>query len=585
MSVQYLIDYENVHEAGLCGIKALPAEDSVYVFHTSLSDRITLSCLDDVQAWVKVILVPPGKQSLDMHLGSFLGFLIGKEDSPDTQYAIVSKDGDYKGITEFWNRSYQTDDKVSCTYSIWSNLNADNSVSTTAPAECTPAERIAIQDYIIRAFSKYGVIGLNGLPCMLVSDLCTRLNALPAYNEARKRLVRKPMQFLREVFPDLLQITKQWSQDWVYLLATQNASVPVRYNPEAAVESEELIQEAVEQDIMEMADLTIDGDSLIPKESTDENLAVGTGEKAVQSVPEMEAVAADDNVNDSSENSDDSFGEMTSPAQSEQSIDDVCIEDMKLSVRSTNSLRRAGYFKSGEFIHLPDQELLKTRNLGQKGVDEIRNWVKVQRKAMPQPALTEVQDETDSRQADTPSAEAESDNPTFLAAAIAMFQSTDSSIERDEKGHLRASAIRDMLLVYPEFRLALKKSGMKPIAFLQQLFEGKIDIYRDKGIYWACMADFVECDPLPKEEPESNGQNGTVGQRKQSFYEQAFSNIQKQLSNAGLDKEVADEIANIFMRSNSAVEPRKVIHTLLCQRFGTKLGAKYYRQTVKYAGA
>ena len=28
---------------------------------------------------LKVILVPPGKQSLDMHLGSFLGYLIGKE--------------------------------------------------------------------------------------------------------------------------------------------------------------------------------------------------------------------------------------------------------------------------------------------------------------------------------------------------------------------------------------------------------------------------------------------------------------------------------------------------------------------------
>ena len=90
MSVQYLIDYENVHEAGLCGINALPAEDSVYIFHTSCSDRITLSCLDDVCAWVKVILVPPGKQSLDMHLGSFLGYLIGKEENPDAQYAILA---------------------------------------------------------------------------------------------------------------------------------------------------------------------------------------------------------------------------------------------------------------------------------------------------------------------------------------------------------------------------------------------------------------------------------------------------------------------------------------------------------------
>ena len=189
-------------------------------------------------------------------------------------------------------------------------------------------------------------------------------------------------------------------------------------------------------------------------------------------------------------------------------------------------------------------------------------------------------------QVDTQSAKGESDHPVFLEAALEMFQNTDNSIERDEEGHLRASAIKDMLMVYPEFRLALKKSKMKPLVFLQQLFDGKINIYRNKEIYWACIADSVEHDHSAcKEESADNDQNCAVVQRKQSFYEQAFNNIQNQLSNAGLEKEVADEIANIFMRSKSAVEPRKVIHTLLCQRFGTKQGAKYYRQTVKYIGA
>jgi len=100
MSVHYLVDYENVHESGIYGMDALSAEDCVYLFHTSTTDRITLSTLDDVRAWVKVILVPPGKQSLDMHLGSFLGYLIGKEADPDTKYAIVSRDTDYRGIAQ-----------------------------------------------------------------------------------------------------------------------------------------------------------------------------------------------------------------------------------------------------------------------------------------------------------------------------------------------------------------------------------------------------------------------------------------------------------------------------------------------------
>ena len=99
MSTQYLVDFENVHEARLYGMDALTAEDGVIIFHTSPYDRISLSRLDDVQAWVKVIPVPAGKQSLDMHLGSFLGYLIGKEDA-DTDYAIVSHDLDYRRIAE-----------------------------------------------------------------------------------------------------------------------------------------------------------------------------------------------------------------------------------------------------------------------------------------------------------------------------------------------------------------------------------------------------------------------------------------------------------------------------------------------------
>ena len=94
MSVHYLVDYENVHETGLAGMDKLTAEDCVYIFHTSAADRISLSRLKNVQAWIKVIFVPPGKQSLDMHLGSFLGYLIGRGKDEDI-FAIVSHDTDY----------------------------------------------------------------------------------------------------------------------------------------------------------------------------------------------------------------------------------------------------------------------------------------------------------------------------------------------------------------------------------------------------------------------------------------------------------------------------------------------------------
>ena len=70
--------------------------------------------------------------------------------------------------------------------------------------------------------------------------------------------------------------------------------------------------------------------------------------------------------------------------------------------------------------------------------------------------------------------------------------------------------------------------------------------------------------------------------RQKSFYAQASANIRKRLADAGLEQSVADEIADICMHSYAAVEPRKVIHNLLCQRYGTKIGAQYYRKAVKY---
>ena len=57
---------------------------------------------------------------------------------------------------------------------------------------------------------------------------------------------------------------------------------------------------------------------------------------------------------------------------------EVPVDNMGLSVRSTNSLKRAGFYTADEFISKSDDELLKIRNLGQKGVDEIRNWIQVQ---------------------------------------------------------------------------------------------------------------------------------------------------------------------------------------------------------------
>ena len=258
MGVHYLVDFENVHENGLYGMYELPAEDCVYIFHTSCSDKISLGCLDDVQAWVKVILVPPGKQSLDMHLGSFLGYLIGKEQDPETRYAIVSKDADYRGIAYFWNQTYRMCNKVQIIQGV-SFSDEFRKMAAGSPFSDDPADHAVIHDFIIRVFSKHSVAGRNGMPCMLVSDLCTCLNSLAQYNKARKRLGKKPMQYLCDEHPDLLMVKKQSGVDWVYLLSGKNDGIPAgdpaEWLADAAVEN--FLPEITEPDGIGTDDLNI----------------------------------------------------------------------------------------------------------------------------------------------------------------------------------------------------------------------------------------------------------------------------------------------------------------------------------------
>lgn len=458
MSVQYLVDYENVHESGIQGMDALTAEDCVYLFHTSNADRISLSCLDYVQAWVKVILVPPGKQSLDMHLGSFLGYLIGRETDPETRYAIISHDMDYLCIADFWNSSFKMSNKVQCLYAINNALFPDDTYNNENVSISEKAERIVIRKFIVEAFSKYGFIDGTHRPFMLVSDLCTMLNSLPAYNKARKRLNKKPLRYLREECRDILAVDRKWNQDWVYLLKSDESDLAETDAEETGKEpaADESAPEDNVPDIMNMGDLTIVDDPSLLEECTCEETA--SAEKTEEPVQE------EDNRNE----------------------------------------------------------------------------------------------------------------PDMLTAATAFILNADT--ERNADGYVRASALRDKLMTYPAFRDALKESGQKPIPYIQQLFRGYIRIRREKGIWWAA----AEAEEESKDSMETAGNDPVAEDRRKKFCEQAFANIRKQLADAGMEQNVADEIADICMRAHSDAEPRKVIHTLLCRRYGTKIGAQYYRKAVRY---
>ena len=104
----YLIDFENVGLKGLEGAEKLTRHDHVYLFSTRNAPKIdtaTLSTFNNTN--FEVHEVPAKSQSLDMHLVSYLGFLLGKYiDSPKLtmRVVIISNDTDYDDVAQFWNR-------------------------------------------------------------------------------------------------------------------------------------------------------------------------------------------------------------------------------------------------------------------------------------------------------------------------------------------------------------------------------------------------------------------------------------------------------------------------------------------------
>ncbi len=104
MKKHFLIDYENVNEGGLMALNATE-DDTIYLFYTQNAAKIGLDALADISARICVIRVAAGKQSLDMHLISYLGYLLSKH-GRDDEYVVVSNDTDFDGVISHWSREH-----------------------------------------------------------------------------------------------------------------------------------------------------------------------------------------------------------------------------------------------------------------------------------------------------------------------------------------------------------------------------------------------------------------------------------------------------------------------------------------------
>ena len=98
----YLVDYENVGCNGLSGCKNMTASEHIIIFFTQNARKIDMAEIaNHGAAELKMIEIPAGKQSADIHIGSYLGYLAGKS---KCNIVIISNDTDFDNVIKFWKK-------------------------------------------------------------------------------------------------------------------------------------------------------------------------------------------------------------------------------------------------------------------------------------------------------------------------------------------------------------------------------------------------------------------------------------------------------------------------------------------------
>lgn len=180
MKTYYLIDFENVHNEGLANIDSLSKNDHVHIFSTKNAPNIRIDIAFSKSKGIDIQshIVPVRKQSLDMHLVSYLGHLLGIHGN-QYSYVIVSKDTDYDNIIKFWKEEGYPN--ISRKPAIPGSVNLQNKIAqqTLTAVQTVNAKINAGMDYVftgddkseLNRFMQHGLAAM-GYPSNAANKIC-----------------------------------------------------------------------------------------------------------------------------------------------------------------------------------------------------------------------------------------------------------------------------------------------------------------------------------------------------------------------------------------------------------------------------
>jgi hypothetical protein len=104
MSV-YLIDYENVHSAGLEGVENLSIDDEVVMFYGNDGSSIPMELhvkMAESKASIRYIRTnKTAKNYLDFQLSAISGYLVAT--TKQNEFIVISKDSGFNSVLDLWN--------------------------------------------------------------------------------------------------------------------------------------------------------------------------------------------------------------------------------------------------------------------------------------------------------------------------------------------------------------------------------------------------------------------------------------------------------------------------------------------------
>lgn len=120
--MKYLIDYENVHFAGLEGATFLSKEDEVEIFYNENSN-ISKGMVKALKEKCKSVnahkLIESRPNALDFYIASRIGEMVGDKESG--MFCIITKDENMAGsIKDYWNNGKKA--KVTSAVSVIAHL-------------------------------------------------------------------------------------------------------------------------------------------------------------------------------------------------------------------------------------------------------------------------------------------------------------------------------------------------------------------------------------------------------------------------------------------------------------------------------